>query len=599
MIRTWRFLVGVAVCVLFAVTGEAQSTRATITGRVVDPTSSVVPGATLAAINAVTGVKYTTTSNESGNYFLRELPEGRYEFSVEAAGFRRYLLRDVGLAIAQTLTLDVSLALGQVDQVVEVSAQAVALQTTTTDVGTAITQERVVDLPLSVSGNIRNPESFITLVPGVTGTPGSVRANGSQTNAGEIMYDGIGATGLEVPGRTISGPSVESLSEFKMVTSGFSAEYGHTAAGFEIFVSRSGTNNYHGAAFEYLRNDALDARGFFQPTASINRQNEYGVSGGGPVRIPKVYDGRNKTFFFFVFSGFRYRRGASNSWLSLPPMDFRGGDFSKLGKTIYNPFSTRSDGKGGFTRDPFEGNRIAPALFSPVSANMVPLIGPTTNSDLLNNYLNVGKSTTDRDLYSIKLDHAFSERQRISGFFYWGSRLDIGGDNIPQPLSSAMTNTRPSYWPRINYDFIVSPSSLNHFTFGFTYDDNIWRSKNADQGWPTKLGLTGVETGATNKPPVVNFTDGYTSLSSEIKTVGNQRNYSYQANDTFSKMYGKHSFKIGGDVRLARQDGADRFSSQGNFSFSNFGTSMPTAAGRGNWGMPSPASCWARSTRRK
>src|SRR5690242_3597012 len=155
-----RTLRAIGLLLLFGAAALAQSARATITGRVVDPTSAAIPRARVVAGNEVTGVKYTTVSNETGNYFLRELPEGNYEFSVEAPGFRRYVQRNLQLSVAQTQTLDVSMILGQVDQAVEINAQAVELQTSTSDLGTAITRERVVDLPLTVSGNIRNAESF-------------------------------------------------------------------------------------------------------------------------------------------------------------------------------------------------------------------------------------------------------------------------------------------------------------------------------------------------------------------------------------------------------------------------------------------------------
>jgi hypothetical protein len=327
---------------------------------------------------------------------------GRYEIQIEAPGFRKYVRRDTELSVAQTLTLNVTLEVGQVDQTIEVTAAAPLLESSTSDLGTGVTRERVVDLPLAVAGNMRHPGAFVFLAPGVTGDTSNTQINGSQNRSKEILVDGIGSTSPESGGLLFTYPPVESISEFKLLSSGFSAEYGRTGAGFEIYTTKSGTNRLHGSLWEYFRNDVLDARGFIARTRAVNRQNEFGGAIGGPVLLPR-YNGRNKTFFHFVYGGFRYRAGALNELATMPTAAMVRGDFSGVvrGSTplvIYDPGSTRSDGQGGFARDAFPGNIIPRERFSAVSANILRFVPAPSNANQLNNFQVVGNQRIDRDV---------------------------------------------------------------------------------------------------------------------------------------------------------------------------------------------------------
>jgi len=266
---------------------------------VTDPSSAVIAGATITVTNLDTGIKTTTNTNEAGNYVVRGLAFGRYEVECEAKGFRKYVGKDNSVNVAQTLTLDIALQVGAVEQTVEVSGAAPLVESSTSDLGTVVDQKQVADLPLSVSGNVRNPESFVFLAPGVTGDTANTEVNGSQDRAKEVLVDGVQSTGPESGGTVGTYPPVESIGEFKLLASNFSAEYGKTGGGFEIFTTKSGTNQYHGSVFEYLRNDKFDARGFISPITPVNRQNEFGANFGGPVRLPK-YNGLTRTFFYVV-----------------------------------------------------------------------------------------------------------------------------------------------------------------------------------------------------------------------------------------------------------------------------------------------------------
>jgi len=365
----------------------AQSDRGAISGQVSDPTGAPIPAADIVATNTATGVKYPTKSLDSGAYQIGGLAFGRYDLTAAAPGFSRLSRPRVEVSIGQTVTLNVTLQVGQIDQTVEVTGTPTPVDSSTATASTVISPQQVIDLPLAISGNMRNPESFILLTPGVSGDTRNTQINGSPSRAKEVVFDGGTASGPESGGTLATYPSVEAIGEFKLVSNTFNAEYGRTGGGFEIFTTKSGTNALHGAAYDYVRNDVFDARGFFSRVTPVNRQNEFGVNLGGPIYIPKVYGGRNRSFFYFVYGGFRYRAGQTNNLISVPPAAFKAGDFSKLVDRngnlvqIYDPVTTRTV-NGAAVRDPFPGNIIPQSRFSSVSKNILPLLPNPTNAAL-------------------------------------------------------------------------------------------------------------------------------------------------------------------------------------------------------------------------
>jgi Carboxypeptidase regulatory-like domain len=566
-----------------------QSDRGTITGRIVDPTDSVVAGAAVTVLNQNTGVRTVTRTNEAGNYSVRELPFGKYEISVEATGFRKYIRKDVEVALGQTLNLDFKLDLGQIEQTVEVEAATPVLENGTSELGTVLDQKQVQDLPLSVSGNMRNPESFALLAPGVTGDVTNTQINGSQSRAKEVLVDGVGSTSPESGGLLFTYPSVESIGEFKLASAAFTAEYGKTGGGFEIFTTRSGTNQYHGTAFEYLRNDKLDARGFIAQKTPVNRQNEFGASFGGPVILPK-YHGRNKTFFFFVYDGFRYRAGATNNVSTVPTLKVRSGDFSGLTKggvplVIYDPTTTRLDASGNITRDPFLNNMIPKDKMSKVSLAMLALFPLPNTSQTTGNYFQVGSLVFDRNVYTVKFDHAFSDRSHLSFFFYDNEQTSIAPEVIAGAMSPALQEIRPSRWLRLNHDYLITPSTVNNFRGGYTRDPQIWRRVTAGNGFLQQTGLMGVNPPG-NVVPRIQFSDTFSNWADEVKNIGRQVNNTLQFADTVSQLRGNHNLKFGIDMRWMQTNGADTQNQQGTFGYNSNETALPTAAGRGTSGNP-------------
>ncbi len=564
--------------------------RGAIVGRVTDPSSALIAGCGITVVNPGTGFKISVSTNETGNYTVSGLAYGRYELTAEAKGFRKYVRKDIDLNVAQTLTLDFAMQLGQVDQTVEVTAAAPLLESATSDLGTVVDEKQVRDLPLSVNGNMRNPESFVLLAPGVTGDVANTEINGSQDRAKSVLVDGAASTGPESGGTLATYPPVEAIGEFKLASSNFSAEYGKTGGGFEIFTTKSGTNVYHGSLFEYLRNDKLDARGFIAQSTPVNRQNEFGAVFGGPVWIPKLYKGKNRTFFNFVYTGFRYAAGATNNVLTVPTLTERSGDFS--GKTkagvplaIYDPLSTTTDASGNLTRTAFPGAVIPGNRISVVSKAMLALLPQPDTKQQTGNYFAVGAQVFNRDVVTVKIDHIFSERNRISGFLYRSTETNLAPESLAGAMSNALAQYRRPYWGRLNHDYQLNPTTLNNFRMGYTREPQIWARVTSDHGYLQTTGLKG-----TNPPgdilPRIQFSDTYSNWGDEVKNKGLQVNNSLTVADTMTHWKGNHSFKWGLDTSFQQTNGADTQNQQGTSIWSGNETAFPSATGRSNSGNP-------------
>ena len=395
MTRNW--LVGLSITTLFLLmvgSMAAQSDRGAIAGTVLDSTGAAVPGAAVTLKQVDTGSVYKTVSGSTGGYRLNDLAIGRYDVTVEANGFKTSVQKGVEIQISTVSSLSVTLEIGNVKEEVTVLADAPTLQTDSSDVGTVVEDKQIHDLPLSLNSTgqsfVRSPETFIFLVPGTIGqgTVGDhaaagvyeTKISGGQNFGSEVLLDGASVQRSDA-GTAFdqTAPSVEALTEFKVTTSTPSAQFGHTSGGVESFTTKSGANKYHGSLFELFRNEALDANSWYNDFAGNpkprDRQNDFGGSLGGPVRIPHFYDGHDKTFFFFAWEQYRNRRGLSNSLETLPTAAERTGDFSALlgadtgipnpctpGQDvfvgqIFDPSTTTTVG-GQTCRSPFPGNKI-------------------------------------------------------------------------------------------------------------------------------------------------------------------------------------------------------------------------------------------------
>lgn len=368
----------------------AQSERGSIRGTVEDSSGSVLPNCEVTVVDNSTGVRMSTHTTDAGNYNVPQLPPDTYTVQAECSGFKKAVQENVLVQVAEVVGLDLKMEVGQVTESVTVSASAALLQSETSQVATVVNPKAYTDLPLSSSG-ARSSEAFMFLSPGVTaGENGATNTfdahiNGSQTLSKEMQIDGMSTQIAEVQGdpRQLTFPP-DAIQEMSITTSSYPAEFGNSGGGVEQFVFRSGTNGFHGSLYEFLRNTDFDARGFYNSGVAVHHENEFGGTFGGPVWIPKLYNGRNKTFFFVNENEYKLRGGAQNSIGSVPDSAFRNGDLSQLVDAsgnlipIYNPASTTQNAQGVFTRTPFPGNIIPASQISSVSKAILSYVPQAT-----------------------------------------------------------------------------------------------------------------------------------------------------------------------------------------------------------------------------
>jgi len=589
----------VAVALLaMSVTAWGQSTG-TITGSVLDASGSAIPNAKVTATNVDTNVVSSVQSTGAGVYSIQGLAPGKYRIEAAVAGFKTFRLQEpVVVFTASTTSLDIRMEVGEVTQTVEVSGSATTLQLDTPEVSAEIDSRSLFDLPLQLSNagssgttGRRTMDSFITLTPGVTGDQFSKSINGGQTLSSETIIDGISWQINIVPGIIGTfGPPYEALEEFKVQTTLFPAEYAR-GVGVTNFTLKSGTNSFHGNAFDILRNDVLEANSFFANSQGlprpIVRQNEWGASIGGPITIPKVYDGKDRTFFYFAYTGFKRRGGSPlQSFVTLPTPAMKAGDFSdwldpaKTGAgvpiVIYDPQTTRSDGHGGFVRDPFPGNIIPPGRFSQVAGRVLPLIPDPDYSGLTNNFVSRTQEPVDDWDWSVKVDHTFSARHKVN-FGLWIQKDDryLLGD-FPGALDNGYINDEVGRGVRLNYDFFIRPNLINHLGLGygrrrsdFTPPADVDKTNDYFQ-------IPAIGTFASaNAAPQFNA-DGFASLGTKWATTL-ERGNTYNLVDNLTWIKGKHSIKTGIDFRKYQYNTWYPQFGQGIFNFDNRLTSQPNS----------------------
>src|SRR5229473_7473632 len=377
------FLLVSTVCVL------AQTTNGNIQGTVTDPSGATVGGAKVTSRNLDTGLTITTVTTDAGLYSLANLPPGRYSVTIQGPGLKKYSREGVTVQTDATVSLDVQMQLGAVSDNVTVIADASQLETATSDIGVTVQSTLVANLPLEVSGTIRNPVQFIELVPGFVGgvanDPGSnssddFKVNGGQEGGTDVLVDGVSISLVSPNTQWNKGVSTDAIQEFKVLQSNFSPEFGESGDGIVSLSVKSGTNQLHGSAYDYLRNRVLDANSWKNNTSgqkkAINTQNDFGFTAGGPVYFPHLYHGKNKTFFFFAYEGFRLKNGGT-SFDDFPNENFRKGDFSALLPTVqlYDPTTHAAIPGNILTNDP---NFKASAVMTKVFALLPPTNGGLT-----------------------------------------------------------------------------------------------------------------------------------------------------------------------------------------------------------------------------
>jgi hypothetical protein len=584
LIYTFAFLLLSAAASL-----HAQTTNGSIEGSVTDPNGGAVAGASVTARNLDTGLTQTTTTTQAGIYSLPNLPPGRYSVTVEVPNLKKFAQEGVTVTTGTAISLNIPMQLGTVSESVTVTADASQLQTTTSEIGATVSPTLIANLPLQVSGTIRNPVQFIELVPGFVGgvanDPGSnssddFKVNGGQEGGTDILVDGVSISLVSPNTQWNKGVSTDAVDEFRVLQSNFSAEYGQAGDGIVSLTIKSGTNELHGSGYDFLRNKSLDANSWVNNLQGLKRsvdtQNDFGATVGGPVWIPKVYNGRNKTFFFFAYEGFRFRNGGTGQD-SFPNENFRKGDFSQI---CNNGFTN------GICNDRDKNNNVANQIYDPTTHTAVPgdnlandpnfkaskvmtnVFGllPATNGGLTNNVIDRSLSSTTANLYDVKIDHSFSDKHRISGGFDYDN-TNTGGTSDLGPIFGSHTPQSTRY-ARISDNYVFSPTVVNQALFGFSRRFRGEVSNSLGQGYPEKIGLTGVN---NTTFPCIKWGDS----SYQVNNCGDSQfaDNVYQINDAVSWIKGKHSFKFGGEIRMLQFNVRRLTQGSGEFDFASAQTS--------------------------
>jgi hypothetical protein len=439
------FCLGVSLLILAAmpILAQSQDARGNIVGRVLDPTGAVVPSTEVKGVNAATGVVIATKSNESGNYVLPFLAPGLYTVTAEVQGFRKFERPNIQVRVNENVPLDIQMTVGEVTESVQVTAESPLLQTAEASLGQVIDERRIVELPLFAG----NAMDLVHLAPGtVNGTdmrlrkapfnaaPSQFSTDGSGNNGNAFTIDGVANVYSDgTAPRVAFSPPQASLSEFKVQTSSFDASLGRTAGSTVNVSTKGGTNDLHGQAWWWLRHSEFDTPTLYQKRTPsftrlpIYRDNRYGLAGGAPVIIPGLYNGKNKTFWFFTWEANKFGDpNVGGSMIStVPTAEWRNGDLSNLLKIganyqLYDPNTIAVAAGGRFSRQPLPGNIFPSSRINPVAKNLLalyPLPNQPGTADGRNNFFMSRPALEDYWTTIGRIDHAFSERNRM--FVRW------------------------------------------------------------------------------------------------------------------------------------------------------------------------------------
>jgi hypothetical protein len=580
----------------------AQEFRATLQGTVTDPTQAGLPSASVTLTNTGTAIERTENTDADGHYLFSFVVPGSYTLTVKAAGFKTTVRDGVLLSINDNLKLDIAMPLGQASDTIEVKGEVAAVQSESSSLGSVISQRLVETQPLkghsslflymAAAGVVGNRYLEDTR-PTDTGTNVLFTANGSPAASGEVSVDGVSNTVNVGRGLYLSPwvPSTAAVGEVKMLMGTLPAEYGRAGGVFTNVVIKSGTNSLHGSLYEYLRNSAVDADLFFQrglgQKLTPYGANLYGGAVGGPVFIPKLYDGRNRTFFFFSYEGAHEGNG-QGPLISVPTLKMRQGNFSEFSGVLYNPFSVNTI-NGAPTRDPLPGNIIPASLQDPVAQKILNYWPLPNNANVnpatpwVNNYVQGSKWPTTDSVWVLKFDHKLTDKHQLfvrandgGGFFNFN--YDFPG--IATPGRNVVH--RPNKGVAIDDTYLISPSTVLDTRIGYTF------GKEAQQPFSAGFDLAslGFPQSYISSLQFKNFptvsVSGFETLEGGVGWK-EQPGYNYSLQSSLSMQRGKHLFKTGVQFNLLRGNFLNNTYPSGNFSFSpaQTGGPSPTAATAG------------------
>jgi hypothetical protein len=605
----------------------AQLDRGSISGVVTDSSGSVIAGARITVTNTTMGTQNSTVTTGAGAYTVPQLAAGDYSITVVATGFNKLIRNGITVSVGQTATIDLQLAVGQATASITVTADAPLLQTDSAQNNVQVTTRDLNELPINITGigAVRDPMGFAALIPGtISGGWNDIHISGSPATTYRVFMDGLDDTSA-VKGAISDEqqPSVESLGSESVMINNYSAKYGESGGGIFNYTSKSGTNRLHGTAFIYLENEDLNAGQPFNYTPSgqkynpVQRQLDFGGSFGGPIVIPHLYNGRNKTFFFFAFEEYHNTQTLNQGTITVPTNAYRNGDLSSLllgpivdsngapvldclgrpmiNGAVYNPATTRvatcTDGSTKTVRDPFPNNFIgAPSTWDPVAQKVLAYLptpsGATANA-LTNNYPNLQPNNKYQYLTSIKIDHSIGQKWHFSGYYIAEySNKDNAADGINGVAAQTRWNTTPAPQVYLNADYTATPNLVLHAGFDFTRHAAMQNSA-VQNFMASTLGLNtaaNMPGGAANTFPIFN---GLTVNRQNVPQMG-INNAPFIDNNWYNTesaiwVHGRHTFEFGGDFRH-QLFGTHNDLSAGTYGFSANETSLPSAEGQNLYG---------------
>lgn len=556
---------------VLALSAFGQGNTSSIVGTVTDPSSAVVPNVKVIAVNLGTGVQSAVTTDSLGNYTISLLPPGKYKVEAEVAGFKKFERQNVTLEMTRQLRIDISLETGAVTETVSVAATTPLVETETGTLSTTIENRQVTSLPTIG----RNPQDFRLLVPGVAlNRDGNAVIQGGLVRKDPYYIDGAHSSNHVWSGNPVN-PNPDVIQEFKVLTNSFSAEYGETSGAVMSSTTKSGTNDIHGTLFEFFRNDKLNAGNYFTHTRPIIRRNQYGGTVGGPII-------KNKTFFFFDMQFTKQRGTSAFNNLSVPTADFKRGDFSSilgpqvgtdaLGRAvfqnqIFDPATARTvtnaSGQSVVVRDPFPGNRIPANRLSPAALKIQELWpNPQINAPFAN-YSNFGSVKDDNYEYDIKIDHNFSEKDKVMAR-YSGRKTDNtpaqpfldprAGGGVPGVLGQGLYTRNHSRQAVVNHVHIFSPRATNDLHLGWFQTYPKRPIPGFGEVSTNSLGILGLPNGDEKLgTPDFGFTN-FARLGASSDTLFFELQNSASLVNVTSFILNRHSIRFGGEARKIRTD---------------------------------------------
>ncbi len=548
--RPQVFLMALAVWLSMGILSAQQ---ATVQGVITDSTGGRIPGAEIKVTNVANGTSQSVLTNDEGFYSIPFLTPGTYRLEVSLTGFGTARRDNLKLDVDKTARVDVELQIGEMAQTVEVNGRSAIMDSETSVVGQVIDNKRIVELPLNGRNYLDLAQLTVAVAPDTgsrTSDQGTFSAVGQHAYQTNILLDGIdnnsrasgGQLGYEAQGVT---PSIDAVAEFKVVTNNNSAEYGFRMGGTVIVQTKSGTNQFHGSLYEFVRNEMFDARNFFAPPDEnpAYKRNQFGGTFGGRI-VP------DKLFFFGSFEGTRIRLGESNQSI-VPSLAMRNGDFGALKTTIYNPATTAPPVGKNFVRDPFPGNQIPSTQLDPVALKLISLYPePNRSGDF--NYFYSGSNMADTNQYDSRVDWYPSEKNRVFGRYSRRAFNGVDPGPLPLPADGALwqTTTLTSNNVVGNWNMVVSPTMFNEVRAGGTRTRSVldipW-----DENYNTKMGINGVpDLGDDNARGLAKFNpSGYAQLGSR-GFWPNRNNLDFlQLSDHFTAVKGIHVLKAGVEFR--------------------------------------------------